>query len=51
MMQTEAPMNDLVIELILIATFVVPLVLSSIEPARAVSRPRACLFGKLRRTR
>jgi hypothetical protein len=43
-------MNDLVIELILIATFIVPLVASSIEPARSGGRAPACLSRKLRRT-
>jgi hypothetical protein len=43
-------MNDLVIELILIATFIVPLVASSIAPARSGGRAHACLLRKPRRT-
>jgi hypothetical protein len=43
-------MNEFVIELILIATIIVPLVADSLQPARAVSRTRSGLFRKLRRS-
>jgi hypothetical protein len=43
-------MKDLVIELILIATIVVPLVADALQPARAVSRNRSGLFRRLRRS-
>jgi len=43
-------MSEFVIELILIATIVVPLVASSLEPARAVGRDRSGLCRKLRRS-
>jgi hypothetical protein len=43
-------MYEFTIELILLATIAVPLIVSSAEPARAVSRPRACLLRKLRRS-
>jgi len=42
-------MKDLVIELILVAMIVVPLVASSLSPCRAVPRKHAGLFRKLRR--
>jgi hypothetical protein len=43
-------MKDLVIELILIAMIVVPLVADSLEPCRAVHRDRSRLCRKLRRS-
>lgn len=43
------PMYEFMIEAILIATFIVPLAASSMEPARAVTRSRVCLLRKLRR--
>lgn len=42
-------MYEFMIEAILIATFIVPLIASSMEPARAVTRSRVCLLRKLRR--
>jgi hypothetical protein len=43
-------MKDLVIELILIAMIVVPLVVDSLEPCRAVHRDHSRLDRKLRRS-
>jgi hypothetical protein len=43
-------MKDLVIELILIATIVVPLVADSLHPARTVSHNRSGPFRRLRRS-
>jgi hypothetical protein len=43
-------MKDLVIELILIATIVVPLIADSLEPSRVVHRNASGTFRKLGRT-
>jgi hypothetical protein len=43
-------MKDLVIELILIAMIVIPLVADSLEPCRVVHRKGSGPFRKLRRT-
>lgn len=42
-------MYDFMIEAILIATLIVPLIAGSAEPARAATRSRVCLLRKLRR--
>ena len=42
-------MYEFMIEVVLIATFVVPLIASSPEPVRATSSWRMCLPRKLRR--
>jgi hypothetical protein len=43
-------MSEFVIELILIATIIVPLIASPLEPSRAGSRNRSGLCHKLRRS-
>lgn len=43
-------MSEFVIELILIATILVPLIASSLEPARATNRKRSEPYRKLRRS-
>ena len=44
-------MRDFIVELVLIATIVAPLIATSLEPARATpTRKSPCRFRKLRRT-
>ena len=43
------PMDDLVIELILIAMILVPVVATSLQPAKVASRTASGALGKLRR--
>ena len=43
------PMDDLVIELILIAMFLVPAIATSLQPAKVASRASSGVHGRLRR--
>jgi len=43
------PMDDLVIELILIAMIVMPAIAASLQPAKVASRTSSGALGKLRR--
>ncbi len=43
-------MRDLVVELVLIATIVAPLIATSLDPTRAATRKSSGWCGKLRRT-
>jgi len=44
------PMDDLVIELILIATILVPAIATSLQPARTVNRSYCGRLGNARRS-